>query len=89
MFTIEIDLTELEGFTQAFAAIPEKVTEVLVATTKEAEDIAYLNLTPYPESPGVVNWDSEKQKRAFFATDGFGGGIPHERQGAFPNSFEE
>ena len=24
-------------------------------------------------------WTSEKQRRAFFATDGFGGGIPHER----------
>lgn len=28
-----------------------------------------------------VNWDSEKQRRAFFATDGFGGGIPHQRSG--------
>jgi len=26
-----------------------------------------------------VNWDSAKQRRAFFATNGFGGGIPHER----------
>lgn len=26
-------------------------------------------------------WQSEKQRRAFFATDGFGGGIPYKRTG--------
>jgi hypothetical protein len=26
-----------------------------------------------------INWDSEKQKRAYFATDGFGAGIPYQR----------
>lgn len=30
-----------------------------------------------------IQWDSEKQRRAFFATDGFGGGIPHQRTGAY------
>ena len=28
-----------------------------------------------------INWDSDKQRRAFFATNGFGGGIPHKRTG--------
>lgn len=28
-----------------------------------------------------IPWDSLKQKRAFFATDGFGGGIPYKRTG--------
>ena len=26
-----------------------------------------------------IRWKSEKQRRAFFATDGFGGGIPYKR----------
>lgn len=26
-----------------------------------------------------IQWDSEKQRRAFFASKGFGGGIPHVR----------
>jgi hypothetical protein len=26
-----------------------------------------------------IQWDSTKQRKAFFATDGFGGGIPHKR----------
>lgn len=32
-------------------------------------------------------WQSEKQRRAFFATDGFGGGIPHERTGETTNAW--
>lgn len=27
-----------------------------------------------------LRWTSERQRKAFFATDGFGGGIPHRRQ---------
>lgn len=34
---------------------------------------------PRPTYP--LKWDSEKQKRAFFASNGFGGGIPHKRTG--------
>ena len=30
-----------------------------------------------------VKWDSEKQRRAYFATDGFGRGIPTKRTGAY------
>jgi len=31
-----------------------------------------------------VKWDSEKQRRAFFATNGFGRGIPARRTGKYP-----
>jgi len=30
-----------------------------------------------------IKWVSEKQRRAFFATNGFGGGIPHKRTGKY------
>ncbi|MFH0938248.1 MAG: hypothetical protein V1899_03070 [Planctomycetota bacterium] len=30
-----------------------------------------------------VNWDSERQRRAYFASDGFGAGIPYRRTGAY------
>lgn len=33
-----------------------------------------------PDYP--IRWDSERQRRAYFATRGFGGGIPHIRTGA-------
>lgn len=34
-----------------------------------------------------VKWDSERQRRAFFATDGFGSGIPYKRTGRYSKSF--
>lgn len=35
-----------------------------------------------PRKPGMkIRWTSEKQRRAYFATDGFGGGIPYTRTG--------
>jgi hypothetical protein len=35
-----------------------------------------------------INWVSIRQKKAFFATDGFGGGIPHRRTEAYQRGFE-
>jgi len=34
-------------------------------------------------------WQSEKQRRAYFATDGFGGGIPYKRTGNMANKWEK
>ena len=35
-----------------------------------------------------IQWDSERQRRAFFATGGFGNGIPYERTGATEQAWE-
>lgn len=35
-----------------------------------------------------VHWDSERQRRAYFATDGFGHGIPYQRSGAYNRNFK-
>lgn len=40
-------------------------------------------LAAYPPSPRRVHWDSEKQRRAYFASNGFGGGIPYTRTGRY------
>jgi hypothetical protein len=37
---------------------------------------------------GRLRWKSERQRRAFFATNGFGGGIPHQRTGALQAAWE-
>lgn len=43
-------------------------------------------LTKLQQQPGApkypIRWTSERQRRAFFATDGFGRGIPTRRTGA-------
>lgn len=38
---------------------------------------------PAPPPTYPINWDSEKQRRAFFATAGFGAGIPYNRSGRY------
>lgn len=35
-----------------------------------------------------VSWDSERQRRAFFATDGFGRGIPTGRSGLYEDAWQ-
>jgi hypothetical protein len=35
-----------------------------------------------------IRWKSERQRRAFFATDGFGGGIPTRRSGALARGWQ-
>ncbi|QPC83779.1 hypothetical protein G4Y79_05210 [Phototrophicus methaneseepsis] len=43
--------------------------------------------------PGAVRypieWDSEKQRRAYFASNGFGGGIPYRRSRNFDRQWAE
>jgi hypothetical protein len=43
-----------------------------------------------PPGPVVypIEWTSEKQRRAFFATDGFGAGIPYERTNTLVEGWE-
>lgn len=38
---------------------------------------------PAPRPTYPITWDSDKQRRAFFATDGFGHGIPYRRTGRY------
>jgi len=35
-----------------------------------------------------IHWDSERQRRAFFASDGFGRGIPSRRTGRYQRGWE-
>lgn len=37
---------------------------------------------------GRLRWKSEKQRRAYFATDGFGNGIPYRRTGQLLESYD-
>jgi hypothetical protein len=63
--------------------------EELQTTHDEIEPyvIQDLEVTPgnvhYP-----IEWQSERQRRAFFATNGFGGGIPYQRTGKLALAWE-
>lgn len=43
------------------------------------------NAPAQPKYP--IRWKSERQRRAFFATDGFGKGIPYQRTGGLQRSW--
>jgi hypothetical protein len=43
---------------------------------------------PGDPSTSPVNWDSEKQRKAYFASDGFGRGIPTHRSGNYQKGFQ-
>jgi len=71
----------------------QQVYEIVPAAV---EQYAKRELRPYVsqrvdktlrQEPGPVKypiqWTSEKQRRAFFATDGFGHGIPYKRTGQY------
>jgi len=50
--------------------------------------LAELEVQP-PERTGEteVDWTSERQRRAYFATDGFGAGIPYKRTGGLARAW--
>lgn len=70
--------------TQSLTNIGEAAPRIVNADIEQAMDAAVGEL----QQPGdpityPVHWDSERQRRAFFATDGFGRGIPTKRTGAY------
>jgi len=69
-----------QSLTRLGEAIPRIVNADILRTLELARDELAQPGKPikYP-----VQWDSEKQRRAFFATDGFGRGIPTVRTGAY------
>jgi hypothetical protein len=45
-------------------------------------------VTPYPGKPKrPIRWKSERQRKAYFASNGFGGGIPSRRTGKLQKSW--
>jgi len=77
MISITATVNKAWQILNRFAAkFPNGTMRVLEATTKrvqkrmnvEGDEITY-----------PVQWDSAKQRRAFFATNGFGKGIPYQR----------
>lgn len=65
-------------------------TEQIVNAEIEAVMNDALKVLQKPGKPikYPVKWDSERQRRAFFATRGFGSGIPYRRTGRYSKSFQ-
>lgn len=68
----------------------DQAPKVVRATFKQAsQNIAEKMQVPGKPITYPVKWDSDKQRRAFFATNGFGGGIPHVRQNVYVGAWQQ
>jgi hypothetical protein len=91
MFSVQIKVTEphlVEGYAYVLARAPE-VLQTLVSRVAE-RNRPHVLADLRKEAPPVrykIRWKSEKQRRAFFATDGFGKGIPTKRSGVMLNAW--
>jgi len=74
---------------QSLTRLGEAIPHVVNADIEEALNNAKYDLQqPGPPITYPVHWDSEKQRRAYFATDGFGAGIPYKRTGKYEGGWE-
>ena len=84
---VNIRMTGLDGLVDYLKGLPRGVKIAAMRAAAEyfiGNDRHGLRHEPTRVQHGDGNpyqWQSEKQRRAFFATDGFGGGIPYQRTG--------
>jgi len=76
---------DTKGLQQSIEKELDRLPSVIhAATIKAVQDLQPLR-DEFAKSVGAVKrpieWTSEKQRKAFFATDGFGAGIPYKRTG--------
>lgn len=66
-------------------AFPQQIADITQEVVDKAEPDVLQLLTFTPPTPrypyGKFPWQTEKQRRAYFATNGFGNGIPYRRKG--------
>ena len=72
-------IPELEAFIASIETMVQDIANNVVEKYR-ATIIDELSSTP-PPAKKPIEWQSEKQRKAFFATDGFGKGIPTKRTG--------
>lgn len=75
-------ISELPDFVRGMFSDAVLVLQETATRIKERMAVPGSPIT-YP-----VDWDSDKQKRAFFASNGFGGGIPYQRKNIYPTLWQ-
>ena len=68
--------------------LPDRLGNAMRGPLGRAANIALKQLTRIPGPPRYpIRWTSERQRRAFFATGGFGRGIPTRRSDSIINEW--
>jgi hypothetical protein len=84
MTLVRLEIIGLKATQRALLRIVPDAEKALLSDLGETSElIAEQMQEPAPEPTYPINWDSPKQRAAFFATNGFGGGIPHVRTGRY------
>lgn len=80
----------IDELPQFFKRLIEASSDAMMdAFGMTAKDIAEDMRETGKPSTSPVQWDSEKQRKAYFATDGFGAGIPYQRKGDYERSWKK
>lgn len=87
-FKIDTDFKALERVTRDLDALPDDLQRAVAETVRTAQPIrdeiaTYPGAVKYP-----IQWTSERQRKAFFATNGFGAGIPYQRTGGLGQAWK-
>lgn len=87
--TIEIDTDIVEALEDGFRRFPSVLNTALTRNIARAKSRLLSTLHDQPGKPKYpIRWTSERQRRAFFATKGFGRGIPTRRTGKLVNAWD-
>lgn len=84
---IKIDVRGIKDLQEFLSKLPRGTIRAAIAAASEyfiGDEKHGLKHYPARVTHGKDNpyrWQSDKQRRAYFATDGFGGGIPSKRTG--------
>lgn len=80
---LTIDDAIIEAYRDLFKKLPVVTRKAFKGEITRLSSPMLDALTATPGAPHYpIRWKSERQRRAFFATDGFGRGIPTQRSGA-------
>lgn len=91
---IKISTRGIEELKAYLATLPRKTKIAAMSAAAEyliGNDQHGLKHNPARVQHGIDNpyvWESEKQRRAYFATNGFGGGIPYQRTGTLKDAWK-
>lgn len=86
---VRVDASVLDAIRETARKAPGLMTTAYTRATRRLR-ARMLNDLRQAGKPVVypIRWQSAKQRRAFFATNGFGGGIPSQRTGALEAGYD-
>lgn len=87
MITLDVDQIQIAKLKDKFEKYPPYALGAgLDASAEFLNQPAFKDSMYPPKSSEPFIWSSDRQRRAYFATNGFGGGIPYSRTNNLKNS---